>query len=199
MFNAEVYKRRRSALRKQMTSGIALILGNSEASVNYPANTYHFRQDSNFLYFFGLDFPDFAGVIDFETGQDIIFADDLSIDDIIWMGDQPSVRERALLAGVENTRPFSKLGEYISEAIKKGKKVHFTPPYRAVNKMLLESLTGIRAAVVRDHASTPLIRAIIALRSVKEPCEIEELEKAAAAGYEMQVKAMKMAKVGRWE
>ncbi|HOG20784.1 MAG TPA: aminopeptidase P family protein [Salinivirgaceae bacterium] len=199
MFNAEVYKRRRSALRKQMTSGIALILGNSEASMNYPANTYHFRQDSNFLYFFGLDFPDFAGVIDFETGQDIIFADDLSIDDIVWMGDQPSVRERALLAGVENTRPFSKLAEYISEAIKKGKKVHFTPPYRAVNKMLLESLTGIRAAVVRDHASTPLIRAIIALRSVKEPCEIEELEKAAVAGYEMQVKAMKMAKVGRWE
>ena len=89
------------------------------------------------------------------------------------MGDQPSVRERALLAGVENTRPFSKPGEYISEAIKK-EKVHFTPPYRAVNKMLLESLTGIRAAVVRDHASTPLIRAIIALRSVKEPCEIEK-------------------------
>ncbi len=199
MFSAEVYKNRRSKLKKQMTNGIALFLGNSESSMNYPANTYHFRQDSNFLYFFGLDFPDFAGTIDFETGQEIIFADDLSIDDIVWMGDQPTVSDRALLAGIENTRAFSKIYEYINDAIKKGKKIHFTPPYRAENKLLLESLTGIKATVIKDHASIPLIRAIINLRSVKEPCEIEELEKASVAGYEMQVKAMRMAKVGRWE
>ena len=199
MFNPEVYKRRRNELRKSFKSGLALILGNSEASMNYPANTYHFRQDSNFLYLFGLDFPDLAGVLDFETGNDIIFGNDLTIDDIIWMGDQPSMRDRALQVGVENTRPLAKLAEYLADAIKKGQQIHFLPPYRGENKMLLENLLGIRASLVKDYASKQLIKAIIALRSIKEPCEIIEIEKIANVGYEMHVKAMRMAREGRWE
>lgn len=199
MFNSEVYKRRRTELRKSFKSGLALILGNSEASMNYPSNTYHFRQDSNFLYFFGLDFPDLAGVVDFETGNDILFGDDLTIDDIIWMGDQPSIRDRALLVGVENTRPQAKLAEYLAEAIKKGRQIHFLPPYRGENKMYLESLLGIPAAKAKENASNQLIRAIIALRSIKDSGEIAELDKIANVGYEMHVKAMRMAREGRWE
>ncbi len=199
MFSAEVYQNRRNALKEKVSSGIGLFLGNADASMNYPANTYHFRQDSNFLYFFGLDFPDLAAIIDFESGEEIIFGDDLTIDDIIWTGKQPSIHDRALLVGVKETRPFSKLQEYLSQAFRHGRRIHFTPPYRGEKKMLLEQLLGIRAAIVRDYASTELIKAIIALRSIKEPCEIEELERAASVGYQMHVTAMRMAKPGRFE
>ena len=57
MFNSSIYKNRRQALRKMMSNGIVLFLGNNEAPCNYPDNTYKFRQDSNFLYFFGQNNP----------------------------------------------------------------------------------------------------------------------------------------------
>ena len=199
MFNAEVYLKRRNSLRKNLSGGIALVLGNSESPMNYPANTFHFRQDSNFLYFFGLDFPDLAGVMDIDNNMDIIFGNDVDINDIIWMGDQPTLKERAQHCGVTNTQPFAKLTDYISDAVKKGRKIHFLPPYRAENKILLESLLGIKASIVRDSASVEFIKAVVNLRSMKEAVEIEEMERASAIGYNMQVKAMRMAKPGRIE
>ncbi|HON18730.1 MAG TPA: aminopeptidase P family protein [Salinivirgaceae bacterium] len=196
MFTKEIYTQRRNSLRSKMNQGIALFLGNSDSSMNYPANIFRFRQDSSFLYFFGLDFPDLAAIIDFETGDEIIFGDDLTIDDIIWTGQQPTVADRAQMVGVERTLPFSKLEEYLTEAVRKGRKIHFTPPYRGEKKIQLEQLLGIRASVVRNYASTEFIKAIISLRSVKEACELEQLEKAANVGYQMHVKAMQMAKPG---
>jgi len=196
MFFPDTYIKRRSSLKRTLKSGLILILGNSETPMNYPANTYHFRQDSNFLYFFGLDFPDIAGIIDIDENKDIIFGNDFDINDIIWMGAQPSLNEKAQLSGVKITQPFNKLFEYINEAIKKERKIHFLPPYRAENKILLESLVGIKPEVIRNYASLELILAIVDLRSVKDKEEIEELEKAANIGYEMQVKAMNMAKPG---
>ena len=53
MFDSATYQRRRQALRNKVQNGIILILGNNEAPANYPDNTYKFRQDSSFLYFFG--------------------------------------------------------------------------------------------------------------------------------------------------
>ncbi|MBP5709316.1 MAG: aminopeptidase P N-terminal domain-containing protein, partial [Bacteroidales bacterium] len=120
MFNSSVYESRRAVLHKKMGSGIALFVGNVEAPYNYPSNTYHFRQDSDFLYFFGLDLPDFVGVMDFDSGKDYIFANDVDIDDIIWMGVQPSVKELALRCGVRNTAPLAKVSEFIADAMSKG-------------------------------------------------------------------------------
>lgn len=199
MFKPEIYLKRRNVLRQNISSGIALILGNSESPMNYTANTFHFRQDSNFLYFFGLDFPDLAGVIDIENNIDIIFGNDVEMDDIIWMGDQPSINERAQQAGVTNTQSFAKLNGYIAEAVKKGRKIHFLPPYRAENKILLESLLGIKTAALQSFVSIELIKAVINLRSIKETVEIDEMTQASAIGYDMQVKAMKMTKPGRIE
>ena len=71
MFKPEIYTSRRDRLREKLASGLVLIPGNTEASFNYPANTYHFRQDSDFLYFFGLDSPDLAGVMDIDSGEDL--------------------------------------------------------------------------------------------------------------------------------
>lgn len=199
MFAAEIYKRRRAGLLSSIKSGVILILGNSEVGMNYGGNTYRFRQDSNFLYFFGLDEPDVAGVIDAETGEEIVFANDVSIDDIIWMGPQPSVVSKAEAIGVANNRPFSQLADYISSQYSKGRKVHFLPPYRDFNRILLHKMLGLSFDQMQSSASKELIDAVVALREIKEPCEIAEMDKAANIGFMMHFTAMKMAKLGMVE
>lgn len=196
MFDSSVYKQRRQALREKMGSGIILILGNNEAPANYPDNTYKFRQDSSFLYFFGHAHPGYAGIMDIEAGEDYFFGNDVTMDDIIWMGPQPSVKELAAQVGVEKSAPLSQLKEFIGKAISQRRAIHFLPPYRYDNMMMLEDLTGIRASMTRQHASVELIKAVVALRSVKEACEIEEIDKACNIGYEMHTAAMRLCKPG---
>lgn len=179
-----------------MKMGLALFPGNNEASMNYPANTYHFRQDSDFLYYFGLDLPGFAGLMDFNSGKDWIFGNDVDLDDIIWMGPQPTVKGLAEKCGVTNTAPFSKLEEVVSNAMSKKIRVHFLPPYRGENKMLLGSLLKENPCQMLTRASADLIKAVVSMRSIKEKIEIEEIEKAVDIAYEMHVTAMKMCKPG---
>ena len=196
MFESTTYIKRREALRKKVKSGLILILGNNEAPANYPDNCYHFRQDSSFLYFFGQSHPVYAGVLDIEAGEDIFFGNDVDIDDIIWMGPQPSIKDLAAQVGVQKSMPFCKLKEVVGQAIAQGRKIHFLPPYRYDNMMLLEELTGIRASMVKKYASVELIKAVVDLRSVKEACEIAELDLACNIGYEMHTTAMKLCKPG---
>lgn len=199
MFAKEVYINRRKALKNKNLKGIGLFPGNNDSPMNYLDNTFHFRQDSTFLYFFGLDFQGLAGVIDFDSGETTIFGNDVDIADIIWMGPQVPLKENAQKAGVEKTAPFDKLYDFIAEAKSKGREIHFLPPYRGENKILLEKLLGISALKINEYRSLSLVKAVIDLRSVKEAVEIEEIKKACAIGYEMHVTAMKMAKPGMWE
>jgi Xaa-Pro aminopeptidase len=199
MFKASVYSDRRKSLKKKIKSGIILFPGNSESSFNYPANTYHFRQDSNFLYFFGLDHPDLAGIIDIDEDKEIIFGNDVDMDDIIWMGPQPSMADRAALVGVKNTAPLKNLIDYIREALVRGRKVHFVAPYRGESFIMLESLLNIPVAEIRNFVSVDLIKAIVELRSVKDQFEIDEIEKAVDIAGEMHTTAMRMAVPGRIE
>ncbi|MDR2978958.1 MAG: aminopeptidase P family protein [Bacteroidales bacterium] len=196
MFNASVYTNRREKLQKEITSGVALFLGNEEASMNYPSNAYRYRQDSNFIYFFGIWAAGLAAVIDFDNGKTIIFGNDFEIDDIIWMGNQPTISELAAKAGVTDTRSYSQLAEYISATLKVGRKLHFTPPYRGDNKISLSNLTGIPVNDVCNAASLELIRGIVKLRSAKEAIEIEEIEKACQMGVEMHETVMRSCKPG---
>jgi len=196
VFASNVYKERREALRRQIGGGLILLLGNGEASTNYPDNTYHFRQDSSFLYFFGINHPGFAGVIDVEGGEETLFGNDFTMDDIIWMGPQPSVAQQAAEVGVEKSAPLAQLKQVIESAQRQGRKVHFLPPYRHANKLWLEELIGIRVAQLAAQVSVELIKAIVALRSVKSALEIEEIERACDIGYEMHTTAMRMCKPG---
>ena len=196
MFETSVYKNRRARLKEKVKSGLVLILGNGEAPANYTDNTYKFRQDSSFLYFFGLNQPGFAGVIDIDSGDEYIFGNDVDMDDIIWMGPQPSVKDMAARVGVSKTAPFARLADCMKTAISQGRRVHFLPPYRFRNMLLLEELLGIRPALVKNYASLELIKAVVDLRSVKEPCEIEEITKACNIGYEMHTAAMRNCKPG---
>lgn len=196
MFETSVYKNRRARLKEKVKSGLMLILGNGEAPANYTDNTYKFRQDSSFLYFFGLNQPGFAGVIDIDSGDEYLFGNDVDMDDIIWMGPQPSVKDMAARAGVSKTAPFARLADCMKTAISQGRRIHFLPPYRFRNMLLLEELLGIRPALVKNYASLELIKAVVDLRSVKEPCEIEEITKACNIGYEMHTAAMRNCKPG---
>ena len=174
-------------------------MGNDESPMNYQGNPYHFRQDSSFLYFFGLDSPGFAGVIDVDENRDIIFGDDLDIEDIIWMGAQPSLQERAEKVGVHETVPFKELAASLKTEVLKRKKIHFLPPYRNDAVLKLGQLLGLQASRVKDYISPELITAVVGQRSIKIPEEIEQIELALETTYEMHTTAMKMAKSGRYE
>ncbi len=191
MFEANIYKERRAVLKELVWDGLILMLGNEEAPYNYPANTYKFRQDSSFLYFFGVNRPGFAGLIDVNTGRDYLVGQDLSIDDIIWTGPQPEVLELSSQVGATRCRSISKLPELLKQAINEGRKIHFLPPYRYRNMQLLSDLLGIHHSLLHTYASQELINAVIALRSVKEECEIDEINRACNIGYEMHTAAMK--------
>lgn len=199
MFDEEIYRERRIALRQKIRSGLILFLGNTSSPINYPSNAYKFRQDSNFLYFFGLDMPNMIGLMDLEGGKDILFADGCTMDDIIWMGPQPSVQELAARVGVQTTRPYSEIFIELEAARRAGRRVHFLPPYRAEHLLSLGDLLGLAPRSVEQYVSRELVDAVIALRSCKQPCEIEELDRIAAVGYEMQTSAMKMAHEGQSE
>ncbi len=199
MFDKEIYSARRKELASKINSGVILFLGNKEAPMNYPANEYKFRQDSNFLYYFGLDEPNLAAVIDAESGEEIIFGYNRDVDDVIWMGPDASISEKANSVGVANTKPFGELFNYIEKQIGVGRKIHFLPPYRAETMIDLEKLTGIKTEKIKIFSSQELIKAVVAQRSIKQPEEIEEIENALAISYEMYATAFREIRPGLLE
>jgi Xaa-Pro aminopeptidase len=199
MFKTETYKNRRARLKRDIQDGIVLLPGNEESPMNYTDNAYRFRQDSSFLYFFGLDHPALAGYIDIESGKEIIFGDDLTIDDVIWMGQKPSLLERSKPYGIHTVLPYCCLKDYIEDAIKKDRKVHFLPPYRAEKKIMLWELIGIPPGKINEMASVDLIKAVVNQRNYKTQEEIDEIEKAVNITVDMHLAAMKMARPGMTE
>ena len=210
MFESNVYVNRRRALLSQMASrtsdssrGIAVFLGNVDAPTNYRGNDYKFRQDSNFLYFWGVDEPWFAAVLDLDSGAECLYGNDVDIDDIIWMGPQPSVASKGESIGCAATAPLAEFDKAVAAAVASGRPVHFLPPARYYNQMKLSELTGISSALVRKvapvavgGASEELVKSVVALRLIKEQCEIEELDKAAEIGYWMHTEARRGCKPG---
>ncbi len=199
MFEKDIYIARRNRLKKQVEKGIVLFIGNGESPMNYSANTFPFRQDSSFLYFWGIDLPGFAALIDIDNGEEIVFGNDFDVDDIVWMGPQKRVAELAQEVGVSRSEPMDKLKEIAKASIENGRKIHYLPQYRADNIIALEELTGIPNAQINVNASTDLIRAVVEQRSIKSTDEIIEIEKALTISYQMNKIAMKLSKPGIYE
>jgi len=199
MFDQQIYTERRKRLRASMRNGIILVPGNTESPMNYTDNTYHFRQDSTFLYLFGLDMPGLFGIIDTYTGKDTIYGDDITMEEIIWMGTKPSIKELAASVGVENSSPFKDIFGTVAQAVNKKNPVHFLPPYRADIKLLLSEILGIQSSRLAGYASADLVHQLVKMRSIKDQVEIAEIEKACETGYQMHVSAMQMAKPGIME
>ena len=192
MFSKEVYARRRQTLVAKMADsaaegkrGIALFIGNTEAPAQYKDNCYKFRQDSTWLYFFGIDQPLYAAIIDLDNGNETIFANDVEIGDIIWMGPQPSVASVAASVGVEKSAPYTDLNAAVAKVLAEGRHVHFVKPSRYYNTMKIASLLGCGTDEVAGRFSLALTKAIISMRLVKEDCEIEAIDDACNLGYEM--------------
>lgn len=199
MFDKKVYKERRELLRKLVGSGVILLPGNEEAAMNYAANPYPFRQDSHFLYFFGIDKPGFMGLIDVDENRDYIFGEDFTLDDIIWMGPQPSVKELAARAGVNDSGNLGQLSERLDHYTERGRQIHFLPPYRSQNILKLEKLLGIAPSRIKKYASEKLIKAVVAQRVVKSADEIREIEKALDISSQMYGIIMENARPGVYE
>ncbi len=199
MFDRTVYEKRRSVLKNNVGSGIILIQGNVDSPMNYPANPFHFRQDSTFLYYFGLNKSGFYGVIDIDSGVDYIFGTDFTMDDLIWMGPQPKVSKLAETIGATKSGSVSEMKTLLGSAIKRGRKIHFLPPYRGENILDLAGLIGIKPQVIKDYSSLELISAIVKQRSYKEDREIDEIEKALKISSEMYDTLFKSVKPGKYE
>ncbi|MDY4741046.1 MAG: Xaa-Pro aminopeptidase, partial [Alloprevotella sp.] len=196
LFSKNTYVERRARLRQLVGHGLIVLMGNNESPMNYPSNTYKFRQDSSFLYFFGQHRDGLVGVIDADSGVETLLGDEIDIDDIVWYGEVTSVVQMAEECGVAHTAPMAALTEMVAQAQKAGRKVHFLPPYRHETMIRLHDLLGIHPSQQRDAASQELIQAVIQLRLVKSAEEIEELERAAAIGYEMHTTAMRLCRPG---
>ena len=200
MFSCNTYIQRRKELARLVGKGVIILPGNTESPCNYPNNAYApFRQDSTFLYYFGLQETGMIGIIDIDNDEEWLLGDDVDVEDIVWYGSVPVISELSTSVGVNNHAPYKKVFEIIGEALKKGREIHFLPPYRHETMITLMDLLGIHPSKQKEAASTTLIKAVVKMRSTKTHEEIEELERAAEIGYQMHTKAMRMVRPGRSE
>lgn len=200
MFSKETYVNRRTELKKLVKKGVILLFGNNESPVNYPSNGYYpFRQDSSFLYYFGINRDGLVGIIDIDEDTETIVGNDIDIEDIVWFGSVDSVKELAASVGVSKTAPMKQLQVICNEALRQHKPVHFLPPYRFDTKLQIFDLLGIHPNQQKEAASLELINAVITMRSTKEQQEIDEIENACSIGYKMHTTAMRLTKPGLTE
>ena len=197
MFNRETYVKRRAELKKLVKDGVIILFGNNDSPVNYPSNSYYpFRQDSSFLYYFGLGRDGLVGIIDVDNDTETIVGDDIDIEDIVWFGSVDSVSGMAASVGVANTAPMKQLQAICNEALKLHRRIHFLPPYRFDTKLQISDLLGIHPSQQKEAASLELINAVVKMRSVKEQQEIDEIEDACSIGYKMHTAAMRATRPG---
>jgi len=199
MFNTKTYKERRTILKERVGTGLLLFLGNDESPMNYFDNTYHYRQDSTFLYYFGISHPGLAALIDADDGTEILFGNDFTIEDIVWMGNQPTMRDRAGTTGIDNTSEMAKLPEILARAQSDGRTIHFLPPYRPENRIKLYNLMGMDPSMAHEKASVKFIKAVVDQRNIKTDEEIKEIEKAVDTTTDMHLAAIRHAKPGMKE
>jgi Xaa-Pro aminopeptidase len=199
MFSADTYAGRRARLCRDMGGGLLLFIGNDECGMNYADNTYRFRQDSTFLYFFGLDRPGLAAVIDIDEGREIVFGDEATIDDVVWTGPLPTLRDECARAGISQVAPAFCLEGYLHAAAKKNRQLHYLPPYRGDHRVRLFELLGVSPAGQEELASSKLARAVVAQRAYKSDEEVRQIEEAVNLSADMHAEAARVTRPGTTE
>ncbi|MFR9628182.1 MAG: aminopeptidase P family protein [Rikenellaceae bacterium] len=194
MFAKATYIARRAALISRMgCGGVVVIPGNELSPNSYLNNPYYFRQDATFRYFFGSDRPSLWGVIDLDSGEQMLFGEESSLDDLIWTGAQPSIAELGAEVGISICKSVSELMGYIAEAERHNRTIHILPPYRGETKIALAELLN---SPIDSLLSGELIFAVAELREKKSEEEIAALEEAYKIGYELHTTAMRMCRPG---
>ena len=178
MFNASVYRLRRQQLKKILKEGIVIFPGNNESPINDPSHYYPFRQDSNFLYYFGISRPGLTGIIDISGNKEFLIGNDPPPESLIWQGKQPSVHQLAMQCGVKETLPPQ---EFLMQRNKilSSRKYHWLPVFRCDALKKLTLFTGKKEEEILSHPSEELIRAVVQMRSVKTKEEITAIEQMA--------------------
>ena len=199
MFPDHVYIQRRKTLKRQFSDGILLFLGNAESPSNCADNFYSFRQDSTFLYYWGVDQPDLVALIDLDEERDIVFGDDHPLETTIWEGAQPTLNERGQQAGIEDVKPSARLAIYLAKTHRQGRQIRILPPYRPEHRLFYQQLPGMAAKEVTRSISVAFIQAVVAQRSIKSDAEIREIEQALAVTAEMHALAMSRTRIGAVE
>ena len=199
LFQPEIYSQRRAALKNNISSGLLLFLGNNESPMNYKDNTYRFRQDSSFLYFFGLNEPGYIAIIDLDNNKEIIFGDDFTMDQIIWVGNQQSMDSKCAAVGIAEHLPTLEFESFLKNALNQNQQIHFLPPYRDEHKIKLSNWLNIPIGAVSSNFSLNFVNAIIDLRSIKSAEEIAEMTEAVNISGEMHLAAMKTIAAGKYE
>ena len=199
MFSKQTYTERRKKLAAALPGGLILLPGNEESPMNYTDNTYHFRQDSTFLYYFGLDQASLTGVIDADTGESLLFGDELTVEMIVWTGVLPKLASLAEQVGADQVRPSSGIGSFLSEAMAAGRNIQYLNPYRSDVLLKISSWLDIPHQQVAASSSLDLTRAIVAQREIKSEEEIAELDRAVEISADMHLAAMRYAKPGMRE
>ncbi|MCE4563856.1 aminopeptidase P family protein [Maribellus sp. CM-23] len=199
MFGKSTYTERRRTLKEKVGKGLILLLGNDESAMNYADNTYHFRQDSTFLYYFGINHPGLAALIDIDSDTETIFGDDYTIDDIVWMGPQPTIAERAEECGVSRVKPVAHLQEAVNKAKTTGQVLRFLPLYRPGNKIKLLELAGVYPKEIASRYSLELVKAVVSQREIKTAEELVQINQAVDVSVDMHMAAMKFAQPGMRE
>lgn len=196
MFDTQTYITRRNQLTQSLAGGLILLTGNEDSSMNYKDNVYHFRQDSTFLYFTGIDRPGLFLLIDLDHNTETLYGNDLTIEEMVWTGYVPPLAEQAAACGITNVKSLYTLPPLLERARQQQMPVHYLPPYRPELILKLEEWLSIPAILLNDGASVPLIKAIVAQRSIKSAAEIAEIEKGVNTTNRMQLKAMELAQAG---
>ena len=199
MFDASTYTQRRQELAQKLKSGLAVFLGHKECPMNFADNPFPFRQDSSFLYFFGLDKPGLAAIIDIDQSKTTLYGDNLGIEDIVWMGPQPLLQDQCAEVGINHVAPAKKLAATLQKARQKGKPIHFLPQYRTENALQLSEIQEVPYAEINAHASEDLIRAVVALREIKSDAEVQQIEIALEITYDMHTFALHRTRPGTYE
>ena len=199
MLAIETYIQRRLVLKEAIGSGLILILGHDESPMNYADNPYPFRQDSSFLYYFGIDLPGLAGLIDIEAETVSLFGDDATLDEIVWTGPQPTLSELGARVGVTECHSLDRLEVVVGEGSDRGRNVLFLPPSRAETILKLEKLLKIPSSDVEHCVSPEIVRAVVDQRLFKSYEEVAEIEKALEIAAEMHTLAMRMSRAGMKE
>ncbi|KAA0990983.1 aminopeptidase P family protein [Dyadobacter aurulentus] len=199
MFSKETYIQRRTQLKTKVGGGLVLFLGNEDSGMNYRDNVYPFRQDSSFLYYFGLDIPSIHAVIDIDNDQEIVFGNELTIDDIVWTGPKEPLVDKAAKVGVSQVMPLAAIDGFLKNVLGRKQQVHFLPPYRAEHTLKLQEWLQVSPAEASQKASVTLIKAIVSMRNYKTAEEIAEMEKAVNTSVDMHLDFMRNTRPGMTE
>ena len=199
MFNKSIYIKRRQVLKSKFNNGILLFMGNNESPMNYRDNTYHFRQDSTFLYYFGINVPTLSAIIDIDENREIIFGAEMTLDELVWMGRQESLKSKCEKCGIDEVQIPGALKSYVEQAEHRGRSVHFLPPYRADNEIKLAALLKIDIEELNTASSVEFVKAVVSQRSVKSEEELIEIDKAASVSADIHLNVMQATRPGMYE